>query len=129
MLDIDHFKRINDAFGHDAGDDVIKGVAQILRQHHARAGRIGGEEFAMFLPDCNEEAACLIAERLRSVVASTPIATESRTVLITASFGIAAGRGRIDPFHLYRLADEALYASKSAGRNCVSVYGTTAMSA
>ncbi len=129
MLDIDHFKRINDAFGHDAGDDVIKGVAQILRQQHARTGRIGGEEFALFLVDCDAEAACVMAERLRSVLAATPIATEARTVSITASLGIAAGRGRLDPFDLYKRADEALYASKSGGRNCVSLYEPKAISA
>lgn len=129
MLDIDHFKRINDAYGHDAGDDVIKGVAQILRQHDAKAGRIGGEEFAVFLSDCDAEGACAFAERLRNVIAATPIAIEARTVSITASLGVAARRGRFDPFELYKRADEALYVSKSAGRNRVSLHEPTALTA
>lgn len=129
MLDIDHFKRINDAFGHDAGDDVIKGVAHILRQHHAKAGRIGGEEFALFLSDCDAEAAYALAERLRNVIAATPMAIEARTVSITASVGVAASHGRPDPFELYKQADEALYVSKSEGRNRVSLHEPKALSA
>lgn len=129
MLDIDHFKRINDAFGHDAGDHAIKGVAQIVRQHHARAGRIGGEEFAVFLANCDEGDAYTCAERLRSIIAATPIAIEARTVSITASFGVAAVRGRPDPYDLYKRADEALYLSKSSGRNRVSLFEPRAIPA
>jgi diguanylate cyclase (GGDEF)-like protein len=119
MLDIDHFKNLNDTFGHQAGDEVIRSLAETLVEN-ARdfdtVARYGGEEFAVILPDVQLKDAVIIAERLRSAISRLDAPTP-----ITASFGVAlypkSGPGEMD---LIRAADEALYASKRGGRNCVT---------
>ncbi|MEA2391633.1 MAG: hypothetical protein QOK31_1742 [Solirubrobacteraceae bacterium] len=121
MLDLDHFKQINDLFGHDRGDDVLAAVGltitQVLRDSDF-AGRYGGEEFLVLLPDTNREGALETAERLRAALGSMRVPGEERKV--TASLGVAvlpddAG----DSAQLLRHADRALYAAKQAGRNRV----------
>jgi diguanylate cyclase (GGDEF)-like protein len=122
MLDIDHFKAINDRHGHAAGDAVIGAVAAMIRAHHRTtdiAGRIGGEEFAILLPETPLDAAIVVAERLREAVGNHELAFAGQTLQFTASVGVA---GRQPDEALERLiarADAALYAAKHAGRNRV----------
>jgi diguanylate cyclase (GGDEF)-like protein len=126
ILDLDHFKHINDRYGHPAGDAVLVQVADRLRQS-VRTGdvvaRFGGEEFVCLLPDTDEEAALDLAERLRGVLRHTPItAGPGQAIAVTASVGFAATdakRPAVDPAHLIAQADRALYGAKSDGRDRV----------
>jgi eukaryotic-like serine/threonine-protein kinase len=122
MLDIDHFKRINDLYGHPTGDDVIKVVAQRLAAAVRRAdvlGRYGGEEFAILLADGGDDAA-EVAERLRAAVGGTPVPTRSGPLPVTVSVGLAEyGAERASINALVAAADTALYQAKSDGRNRV----------
>lgn len=126
IVDIDHFKQVNDTFGHDAGDDVLKVFSQRLRGV-IRAGdllcRIGGEEFVMVMPGAYPAIAAEIAERLRQAVESEgfAIGNTGRLIPITASIGLAACGGIQDWRELYRCADQALYRAKEEGRNRVSI--------
>ncbi|MFC7536886.1 GGDEF domain-containing protein [Sphingomonas sp. GCM10030256] len=119
LLDIDHFKIINDTFGHGTGDEVLRGFAQAARQV-VRQGdmlaRVGGEEFAIFFPDTSIDQALAICERLRRVVAAAPLANAGQAIHVTVSGGVA----RLGPEGLddaMRTADTALYRAKQAGRN------------
>jgi diguanylate cyclase (GGDEF)-like protein len=128
-LDIDHFKKINDTYGHLAGDEILKRLARImntvLRKSDVMA-RMGGEEFLIMLPDTGEEGARYIAERLRAIVEEALFDFEGQRIHVTVSFGVVhAGPDNTDgPDHLVRKADQALYFSKHNGRNRVSVFGT-----
>lgn len=121
MLDVDHFKRFNDTFGHPAGDELLKQVAEVLKRS-ARAydvpARYGGEEFALLLPNTGLEEALRVAERLRQQISAiiNPYAP------ITASLGVAAYRHGSSPATLLYEADVALYQAKQGGRNRVEVY-------
>lgn len=127
LFDIDWFKRVNDTYGHAAGDEVLKKVAgRVLR--HVRGfdlvARYGGEEFVVVMPETPLPMALVVAERLRSVIAEKPIeVAEPKVELpITISIGVAMTRGASEtPASLLRRADEALYAAKNGGRNCVRV--------
>ncbi|OYP31063.1 GGDEF domain-containing protein [Rhodopirellula sp. MGV] len=124
MLDIDHFKSINDTYGHLIGDEVLKQfggrVANVSRCDDLLA-RYGGEEFCLLMAGTDLAEACEIAERCRQVVANTPFQTEVGPLDISASFGVAC----LDPVRaistldFLQLADQKLYDAKSAGRNCV----------
>jgi diguanylate cyclase (GGDEF)-like protein len=124
ILDIDHFKTINDHHGHPAGDEVLKVVAQTLQAAVAPPayfGRLGGEEFLIVLPATDLAGGRAVAERLRELVASTQLMRppEERR-RITASIGVATATPKSDtPSTLLRRADTALYAAKHGGRNCV----------
>jgi two-component system cell cycle response regulator len=125
IFDIDHFKNVNDTYGHDCGDEVLKGFADRLRKV-IRGGdllcRLGGEEFVIVMPDLSVEIAAKVAERTRSAIQSEPFVIDraGRAIPVTVSIGVA-GRGRDnDPDSLYRRADRALYRSKSEGRNRVT---------
>jgi two-component system, cell cycle response regulator len=126
ILDIDHFKRINDAYGHEAGDLVLRGFAAEL-QHVVRGGdlvcRLGGEEFVVAMPGVDATHAARMAERARRTIENTefPIPDGAGSVSITVSIGLADLRGEQDSTDLYRRADRALYRSKSAGRNRVTL--------
>ena len=127
-LDIDHFKRVNDNFGHDVGDEVIKKIAQAL-SHSARATdvvcRNGGEEFLMLLPGTTAEEARIIAERLRNNIADSRIETVGN---ITISVGIALWQPENGTQEQsLKQADAALYQAKNAGRNCVMIAGQDAL--
>ena len=117
MVDLDHFKAVNDNHGHAIGDRVLVAAGESL-QRALRAedvlGRLGGEEFLALLPDTDEEAAVRAAERLRVAVADA-----GGPVHVTASVGWAVLRGGEAPDDLVRRADNALYEAKAAGRNCV----------
>jgi diguanylate cyclase (GGDEF)-like protein/PAS domain S-box-containing protein len=127
MLDLDHFKQINDVHGHDAGDRVLVTVAQTLRREIRSAdwlGRWGGEEFVVLLPDITEPQAEVTLERLRRAVAAQRIQLSDCSVQITVSVGIASWAGKNDPVdEVLARADAALYRAKRAGRNRVEVSG------
>jgi len=123
MLDIDHFKRINDTYGHPVGDEVIRAVAARLRAAARDSdilGRYGGEEFALVTPDTGGSAA-MLAERLREVITAEPVRTAAGLLAVTISAGVAgvtAAEG--DLGQLLALADAALYEAKQGGRNRVA---------
>jgi two-component system cell cycle response regulator len=125
LVDLDHFKRINDTLGHLAGDQVLQQVAQrmqsALRGYDA-VGRYGGEEFLAVLPGCGSADALELAERLRRRLSDEPVAFENSRLAVTLSVGIVAcdGTKPVSAVHLLRAADESLYRAKAAGRNrCV----------
>jgi diguanylate cyclase (GGDEF)-like protein len=130
LVDIDHFKLVNDTHGHLVGDKVLKSVAQALTSHlrdYDRAGRFGGEEFVLLLAQTNENDACRIAERLRSHVADMVVPIDDRpnspTVQLTISIGVTAmERGAVcELTDLLAAADSALYKAKQTGRNRIAV--------
>jgi diguanylate cyclase (GGDEF)-like protein len=124
MLDIDHFKRINDTYGHQVGDDVICGVVARLRSQSRDTdvlARYGGEEFVLLLPDAGSQAA-ETAERLRAEVARIPVETRDGPVEVTVSVGVAYLRPEDTGLDtLLGRADECLYSAKENGRNRVVV--------
>jgi diguanylate cyclase (GGDEF)-like protein len=125
VLDIDYFKRINDDFGHPAGDAVIQGIVTCLRRivgDTGIIGRVGGEEFTVLLPTHGLEEAQVLAEAMREAIASHVFAAPVDRG-ITASFGISISDGGTDFGTAYALADAALYCAKRAGRNRVEVAG------
>jgi len=123
MLDIDHFKSVNDTYGHATGDQVLHQMAMIaeltLRPTDV-FGRLGGEEFAVLLPETDRDEAVLVAERLRQAIANHPMRLPSGSTLhVTASFGVAAlGDAFASVPAWLESADKMLYAAKSGGRNC-----------
>ncbi|MCG5239783.1 PleD family two-component system response regulator [Azospirillum doebereinerae] len=125
MFDIDHFKVVNDSYGHAIGDEVLREVSarssRNLRTFDLIA-RLGGEEFIVILPDTDGEAALIVAERLRQRIADTPftVSTDVGEIRVTVSIGISVG-GRLGDTAegLIRRSDEALYEAKRSGRNCV----------
>jgi len=126
MFDLDHFKSINDVYGHSIGDKVLQQVSTVCK-HICRPndfiGRIGGEEFAIILPECNLLVAEDIAQRCLSAIAELNFQSLGITTPVTASFGISdAERVNYDLTRLMADADSAMYASKHHGRNCINVY-------
>lgn len=129
MCDIDHFKRINDAFGHQVGDEIIKMFSRVI-ENNVREGdtviRYGGEEFAIILPKASQTDAKTVAERIRRQIESKKLTireTNQKIGQMTASFGVAEHRRGDDVEMLVQRADAKLYDAKSAGRNRVSTYG------
>ena len=132
LTDIDHFKSVNDTYGHPVGDDVLRRVGEVfsdqMRQIDVPA-RYGGEEFALILEDTDLEGARQVAERLRIAIAEQEFDTEQGLLQCTISLGIAMGPWDSDePHELVDLADQALYHSKENGRNRVAVYREIASS-
>ena len=124
LFDIDHFKRVNDAHGHVAGDAVLRQVAAVVAGNVRRedmVARTGGEEFAVLAPEVPLANAVNLAEKLRVLIEVTPCRFEGNEIPVTASFGVAAFSGEPDmtTAELYRAADERLYAAKNSGRNRV----------
>ena len=125
VADVDHFKRVNDTYGHEAGDAVLKAVARVfldcLRAEDVCA-RYGGEEIAILLPETNVERAKDVAERVRKAVAAKPVTHGDRSIAVTASFGVAGyPESTAVRDALFPTADRALYEAKAAGRNQVMV--------
>ena len=124
LADLDHFKHINDTFGHLAGDAVLRQAAGRMRdvlRPYDTVGRYGGEEFLAVFPGCDGEAAAGLAERLRRCIADEPIGAEGALVPVTISLGAAAWDGAkdADANGLLCAADVALYQAKAGGRNRV----------
>ena len=122
ILDLDHFKKVNDTWGHPTGDLVLKTAAQVLRDNIRdidAVGRYGGEEFIIILPGANLAQAQQVIERCRVMLAAEEITTENQTQInVTASFGLVSVHGREVASHLLiKTADEALYIAKHQGRN------------
>ncbi|MCJ2090108.1 diguanylate cyclase [Methylobacterium sp. E-005] len=118
LADIDHFKRINDQYGHDVGDRAITAVADLIAQEGI-GGRLGGEEFALVLPGCGIAGATAQAERLRAGVQDLRIRAGNATVSMTCSFGVSSWTNGDSVEALVKRADVALYAAKTSGRNRV----------
>ena len=125
LIDLDDFKSVNDRFGHHAGDRVLEAFGSLLREHVRDvdlAARLGGEEFALLLPEVAVSDAVLVAERLRTSLAKGPIAeAEGSALSSTASFGVAQYLPGDSGEDLLRLADDALYRAKGDGKNRVRV--------
>ncbi len=126
LFDIDHFKQVNDRWGHSLGDEILKHVADIARAHLREAdvlGRYGGEEFAVLLPDNGAQPARVVAERIRQTIADHDIETGTGPIRVTISLGIAElGPAEDTLSALIHRADQAMYAAKRAGRNQTVVF-------
>lgn len=130
MLDIDHFKRVNDSFGHSAGDRVLRSVGQVLRDScrvYDVAGRYGGEEFCIVLPETRVGNTSVVAERIRERLAASRFEVGADSVVVTASIGIAGidsseVEGAVSSSTLIDRADQALYSAKHHGRNRVEMW-------
>lgn len=123
MIDLDHFKKVNDTYGHRAGDDVLcemsKRVQKCLREYDV-FGRYGGEEFLVVTPDADYQTTMVVAERIRSELTKAPFATAEHKLPISASFGVTCCRDAAEGVNAaLQRADEALYQAKDQGRNCV----------
>lgn len=127
MFDLDHFKRLNDSHGHQAGDEVLREVTASIRgciRQPDILGRYGGEEFALVMPETDAEVAMRVAERVRTAVQARGVQWQGRRLSITISGGVAAFPGHGDSADaLIAAADAALYAAKRAGRNRVALAG------
>jgi len=127
IFDLDHFKKLNDGFGHDAGDFVLKEMAAIIRANGIREqdvfARYGGEEFVILLPKTNLKQSFEIAERLRKLIENKEFMYDGKRLPVTASIGVADYRqGVITGTDLFKRADEAVYKAKEGGRNQVQFY-------
>jgi len=133
MLDLDHFKRINDTWGHSAGDEVLKAIGKLLKDScrvYDVPGRYGGEEFCIVLPETRMGNTQVVAERIRQRLESTEVACGGDSVVVTASIGIAgmdepASSEILSPAALIDRADRALYSAKSRGRNRIETWDRT----
>lgn len=124
MFDLDHFKQVNDTHGHGAGDAVLKAVAEACRSRLRECdllARVGGEEFAVVLPETPGQGALVVAERLRRAIEGLAFDLGGSSVGVTASFGVACRQEEdVDPLVILSRADSALYEAKRAGRNRVA---------
>ncbi len=126
MVDLDHFKHVNDTFGHLVGDEVLRRVAQAMSdvtRRYDSVGRLGGEEFLIVLPGCDESNAISHAERMRAAVARLEITGQAELILPKISVGVSVYNGEplVDEFDLIQAADSALYQAKRGGRNRVEL--------
>jgi diguanylate cyclase (GGDEF)-like protein len=123
LLDVDHFKRVNDTYGHAAGDAVLRTLSETVRRSARKTdlvGRLGGEEFAVLLPRTGVAAAQELAERIRLGVASTLVRVGTESLAVTVSIGVATMAGPAEPVEaMLRRADLLMYDAKVGGRNRV----------
>ena len=128
FIDLDHFKSINDTYGHAVGDDVLRTVAQTIQSSVRRSdivGRIGGEEFSVFLPNTAVSGAEQLAQALRVAIESIHMEVDGVRLKITASIGVAAKRFDQETMQaIQQHADQAMYKAKRGGRNRVSTFGS-----
>lgn len=125
VWDVDFFKRINDTYGHSAGDKVLRILAKLLSESTRKSdflARIGGEEFILLLPETDIQTAFEVADKLRALVASSRFQYRGQPVPVTMSCGLAEFIPNDTPEEVYRRADAALYEAKGSGRNCCKVY-------
>lgn len=124
VIDLDHFKRVNDTYGHAAGDAVLRHLAQVA-QSEVRdidtIARLGGEEFALLMPDTPLEVACQVVDRVRERLAHSPTHHDGLAITVTLSAGVSAWEAGDTPDTLLARADGALYQAKAAGRNRVTI--------
>jgi len=129
QVDLDHFKRVNDTWGHQAGDEVLKAVAGTILascRKNEIAARVGGEEISIIACDCTEKEAVALAERLREAIADTVVNWQGEPIHVTSSFGVASATEDIEnAWIVYQHADAALYHAKQTGRNRVCAYQQT----
>lgn len=129
MFDIDHFKLINDRFGHDVGDAALRHVARLASEHVRSTdvfARYGGEEFIMLLPETRADSALMLAERIRQAIGGSRIETEQGPLAMTISAGVAESAGPPETLEtLMKHADQALYAAKNGGRNHCALFQPT----
>ncbi len=124
MIDIDFFKKVNDTYGHAAGDEVLRTVASIIKEQLRESdipARYGGEEFAVLLPFTKIEEAQIVGERLRCAVEAHPVKVENAEIAVTISMGLAEYNRVETGEELFERADKALYEAKKNGRNQVQV--------
>ena len=124
VIDIDFFKRINDTFGHAAGDKVLKTVARVLQVNIRETdfiSRYGGEEFVLIMPETNKDGGAQVAEKLRATIEKCPFHSNNQKVPVTISIGIAEFDGEDNAVTVFERADKALYAAKEGGRNQVKI--------
>jgi diguanylate cyclase (GGDEF)-like protein len=125
LTDIDHFKQVNDQYGHLAGDETIRRVCQVLADNLRTSdllGRYGGEEFLVLMPQTGGDDAMVVAERLRRMVENTPVAYNDLTLRVTISLGVTELRADTKNYEqMIHEADKALYLSKVSGRNCTHI--------
>jgi diguanylate cyclase len=122
VIDADYFKRVNDRFGHDAGDEALSIIARTIRavaRPTDLVGRMGGEEFAVYLPDAEQRTVAMLAERIRRAVMLAHFAPDGRAYLLSVSIGSITHVDEADFATLFHEADQRLYAAKHAGRNRV----------
>ncbi|WP_367718610.1 GGDEF domain-containing protein [Nitratireductor sp. GISD-1A_MAKvit] len=122
VLDLDHFKQVNDTHGHDVGDEVLRAVARCLKdltRYHDVVARMGGEEFAIVAPNMNNESLAKLAERIRRSVSGLVIEAGNVNIRVTISVGLSIWDGRESAEEFYRRADKMLYEAKRLGRNRV----------
>jgi two-component system cell cycle response regulator len=126
VCDLDHFKKVNDNYGHDVGDRVIVGFADVLRRTKRETdavGRFGGEEFVVVCEQTDPDGAELLAKRIRQELATTTFVTKDGPLTVTCSVGVATyPQGGKDWEELFKATDEALYVSKRAGRDRVTLW-------
>ncbi len=125
MLDIDNFKKINDTYGHDVGDLVLKKLAEVIKKNVRSSdipARFGGEEFVILLPKTDEKGALLVAERIRKDFRNASVQVDGKNVWTSVSIGVAAFGGSEDLDALVKKADEALYQAKNSGKDRVVIY-------
>jgi two-component system, cell cycle response regulator len=125
LFDLDHFKAVNDRFGHLVGDSVLKEVVRLVQaslRPYDQIGRFGGDEFVLLLPQCDEEGAVGLGDRIRSLIQRTPLETPEGRLAVTVSMGLATSPPlSATPRGLLAAADSALYRSKEGGRNRVTL--------
>jgi len=122
ILDLDHFKQVNDTYGHDVGDVVLRAVADCLKdmtRYHDIVARLGGEEFAVVAPNMDSEMMVRFAERIRKAISGMAIVSGNVRLKVTASVGLAVWDLKESPENLFRRADQHLYEAKNSGRNRV----------
>jgi diguanylate cyclase (GGDEF)-like protein len=128
VVDIDHFKKVNDTYGHQAGDTALKVIAETLKNAMRETdvvGRYGGEEFVVILEDANPDGLAIVGERIRTKIEESIVQFEGKRIPVTASVGLAEGpvQGSEEEFgkQLFALADAAMYRAKKSGRNCFMI--------
>lgn len=122
ILDLDHFKQVNDTHGHDIGDEVLRAVAECLKaltRYHDVVARLGGEEFAVVAPNLDNDRLVKLAERIRRAIATMPVMAGNVRLRVTASVGLAVWDGKETAEDFFRRADRMLYEAKRLGRNRV----------
>jgi diguanylate cyclase (GGDEF)-like protein len=132
LIYLDHFKQINDKFGHHAGDIAIVAACTRMQdcvRSHDYVGRYGGEEFLAVIPDTDEATALRIAERMRQRISINPVVFNANPIELTATIGVALSHPDDTPESLLRRADLALYSGKRLGRNTVQIANITPVEA